>query len=221
MPYILIVDSDPRVRREITDYAKKTGYDVDEAEDGINAIKIFRRREYDAIILDVFLPELDGIDVVRQIRKKSGVPVIFLTAKSREHERLAGFEAGADDYVIKPFYVSELFARLNVLMARGAVSRRTVLSIRGLSVDLNSREVYVDEKPAVLTPREYDLLVFLMENPNIALSRETILKEVWGPDFEGTDRTVDTHIRTLREAIKPYSGCVMTVWGIGYKLDNS
>jgi DNA-binding response OmpR family regulator len=216
----LVADDDRLAREKIRGYAVRNGFDVDEAADGITAVKKFRRREYDVIIMDTVLPELDGINTAKLIRKSSGVPIIFVTAKSREHERLAGFDAGADDYVIKPFYVTELFARINAILNRGTMpAARSLLNAGDLSADRTSRTVYADETKVPLAPREYDLLVFLMENANTALSRDVLLEEVWGDDFAGTDRTVDTHIRALREKLGPCGKCITTVWGVGYKLE--
>ncbi|WP_066683482.1 response regulator transcription factor [Christensenella intestinihominis] len=220
MTNLLIADADAETRLKIRNYADPREFLIDEASDGISAIKLFRRKEYDLIALDVFLPELDGLNVCRQIRKVSAVPVVFLTAKSREFDRLAGFEAGGDDYIVKPFYVSELFARIHAILNRcRGTQKRILLSVDGLSVNLNSRSVWTDDIQVFLTPKEYDLLVFLMQNPNRALSRDAILSNVWGEEFNGTDRTVDTHIRTLRDSIRPYGNHILTVWGIGYKFE--
>ena len=217
---ILLADSDENVRAKIRQYASGCEISVDEVRDGISAIKFFRRKEYNLVVLDAFLPELDGVNVCRQLRKVSSVPIIFLTAKSSEHDRLTGFSAGADDYVIKPFFVSELFARINVLLNRNKdVHKRAILNAGGISVDINARTVFVDEKPVSLSPKEYELLVFLMDNPGRALSRSAILRGVWGEDFDGTDRTVDTHIRALRDSLAPYGKYIITVWGIGYKFE--
>jgi DNA-binding response OmpR family regulator len=220
MPNILVADDDRQTREKIKAYAVRNGFVVDEAINGIQAAKMFYRKEYDIVIMDTVLPELDGLNVAKLIRKSAGVPIIFVTAKSREHERLAGFDAGADDYVIKPFYVTELFARIHVIVNRSTMPMtRAVLSTGDVSVDRISRTVYVDGGRVPLAPREYDLLVFLMENSNTALSRDVLLREVWGEDFVGTDRTVDTHIRALRGKMGAYGDCIATVWGVGYKLE--
>ena len=220
MTNLLIADADAETRLKIMSYTDANEFLIDEAGDGISAIKLFRRKEYDLIALDVFLPELDGLNVCRQLRKISPVPIVFLTAKSREFDRLAGFEASADDYIIKPFYVSELFARIHAILNRcRETQKRTLLAADGLSVNLNSHTVWVDDIQIFLTPKEYDLLVFLLQNPHRALSRDAILSNVWGDEFSGTDRTVDTHIRTLRDSIGPYGNHILTVWGIGYKFE--
>ncbi len=221
MVQILLADSDLSSRKKIVKKAKEKGYSVEEVSDGITALKLFKRKEYDVIILDSYLPELSGLNVCRMIRKTSDVPVIFVTAMSKEKDRLDGFDVGADDYIIKPFYVSELYCRIETIIAHHKKrEERAVIHTDKISVHMYSRAVYVDDKKINLAPKEYDLLVYLMQNEGIALSREMILNNVWGQDFEGTDRTVDTHVRAIREHIAPYSDKVMTVWGIGYKFEN-
>lgn len=218
---LLLIDSDSSVRGVIRKRAAEEGYCCDEAADGIAAIKLFRRNDYNIVILDTELPELDGGSVCRQIRKMSDVPIIILSSRKTEADKLSGFELGADDYMDKPFSVSELMARIRVFLHRGGSMNKALrgkLSFGGLFIDSVSRTVYVDDRMIQLTPKEYDLLIFLSRNPNQAFSREMLLNEVWGYDFAGSDRTVDTHIKTLRESIKPYDGYIMTVWGFGYKF---
>lgn len=220
MMYLLVVDGDADTRVKIGREARKKGFGVDEAENGVQAMKLFRRREYDMVLMDAELSELDGLTVCRQMRKSSTVPVVFLTGKSNEYDRLAAFECGADDYMLKPFYVSELFARIQaILRRRRTQDKRSVLTADGVSVDTDSRTVYVDDTQAALAPREYDLLVYLLQNSNVALSREIILDHVWGEDFEGADRTVDTHVKALRKRLHPYGKNIVTVWGYGYKME--
>ncbi len=219
---LLIVDGDDSARSVIKEYAAKEDYSIDEAADGIAALKFFRRNEYNIIILDTALPELDGRNVCRQIRKISDVPIIFISAEIEEEDILSGFEAGADDYVIKPFFASELMARVRVFLHRSSgqkmdSSRR--ISANGVILDTVSRVVYVNEKAVKLTLKEYDLLLFLMRNPNKAFSRDMLLNEVWGNEFFISDRTIDTHIKSLRENLKPYQQYIATVWGFGYKFN--
>lgn len=219
---LLIADGDDTVRKLIKGYAQTEGYAVDEAENGISAFKMFRRNEYALVILDTELPELDGINVCRQIRKVSDLPILAESYKNAEADRLAAFGAGVDDYIAKPFSPLELMARVKVFLHRsGAIEHRPAAKIAfgGLCIDMASHKVYVDDQPVTLTPKEYDLLVFLAQNPNRAFSRDELLNKVWGYDFFGTDRTVDTHIKTLRESIKPYQRCIATVWGFGYKFE--
>ncbi|NLT16041.1 MAG: response regulator transcription factor [Clostridiales bacterium] len=218
---LLIVDGDESVRSVIKEKAAAEGFACDEAADGIAAIKLFRRYDYSLILLDTELPQLDGRNVCRQIRKVSDTPIIIVSARSSEEDRLTGFDLGADDYVLKPFSTCELMARVKVFLRRSGGIGRAVprkISFSGLFIDTVSRSVYVDDRLVQLTPKEYDLLFFLSQNPNEAFSRDVLLNEVWGYDFAGSDRTVDTHIKTLRENIKPYDGYIMTVWGFGYKF---
>ena len=218
---LLIADRDEAARNQIKKMAENSGYAYDTAADGIAAIKLFRRRDYHLLVMDTDLPILDGWNVCRQIRKVSEVPIIIVSAQTAEHDKLLGFESGADDYLAKPFSSLELAARIKVFIYRsGALktSCRTKVSCNGLLIDTTSRTVYVDDAVIKLTPKEYDLLFFLSQNPNKAFSREMLLNEVWGYEFTGSDRTVDTHIKTLRENIRPYDLCLATVWGFGYKF---
>lgn len=219
---LLIVNSDNSVRRIIREHAVSEGYLTDEATDGICALKLFRRNEYHLVVMDTALPELDGINVCRQIRKVSDIPVIFLSEHSDEEEKLLCFDSGADDFLVKPFSPLVLMARVKVFLHRSAnllniPSRKIVFA--GIHIDTFSRSVYVDEKIVQLTNKDYELLVFLSQNPNKAFSRDSLLDRVWGADFAGSDRTVDTHVKTLRECIKPYDGYIATVWGYGYKFE--
>jgi DNA-binding response OmpR family regulator len=220
---LLIVDEDNSVRSVIKEYAAKDDFSVDEAADGITALKFFRRNEYNIIILDTALPELDGRNVCRQIRKISDVPIIFISSEIDEDDILSSFEAGADDYVTKPFFASELMARVKVFLHRSSgqkLDSTRRISANGVLADTVSRVVYVDEKAVKLTPKEYDLLLFLMRNPNKAFSRDALLNEVWGNDFFVSDRTIDTYIKALRENLKPYQHYIATVWGFGYKFNS-
>jgi DNA-binding response OmpR family regulator len=218
---LLIIDKDEAVRTAIKRMASIHGYAYDEAADGIAALKLFRRHDYNIVIIDPDLPELDGKNVCRQIRKVSDVPILIACSKCSEEDKLTAFELGADDYIVKPFFTQELFSRIRVFLYRmGSLSKSapTKITFGGLFIDTLSRTVYVDDCIAQLTPREYNLLFFLSQNPNKAFSRETLLNEVWGYDFAGSDRTVDTHIKTLRGNIKPYDTSIVTVWGFGYKF---
>ncbi len=218
---LLIVDQSSTIRSEIHQLAISQGYTCDEAADGIAALKLFRRNDYHLVILDTDLPELDGGNVCRQMRKMSEVPILFISTRTSEHDRLCAFEAGADDFIVKPFYPRELLARIKVFLYRTGSKTKCVadkVAFNGLFINTVSREVTVDDRPVQLTPKEFDLLLFLSQNPNKAYSREALLNEVWGYCFTGSDRTIDTHIRTLRENIRPYDGYIVTVWGFGYKF---
>jgi len=215
---LLIADQETDIRTTIKTYASLEGFVCDDAADGLHAMKLFRHQEYAIIILAADLPELDAWNVCRQIRKVSHTPIIMLSHANNEDIKLTYFEAGVDDFVIKPFFPRELIARIHVFLRLSAAvnlpPRRIVF--RGLCIDLVSRAVFIDGESIVLTPREYKLLLYLAQNPHKALSREMILNEVWGEEFFGTDRTVDTHIKSLRENIKPYQGYIGTLWGFGY-----
>ena len=219
MIQLLIVDDDRQTRFKVRTAVEKEQMHLDEAEDGLQALKQLRRKEYDLILSDILLPELDGVTVLRQVRKSSDIPFIFLSSRSGEPDKLKAFSAGADDYVTKPFFASELVARIHVLLERcNKMIKRSFLSAAGITVNLDAREVLIDGISTPLSPREYDLLVFFMENPNQAHTRETLLDEVWGHDFDGTDRTIDTHVKSLRSRLRPYNGYVATVWGVGYRF---
>lgn len=218
---LLIVDRESAIRNAIKQVAMVQGYAFDEAADGIAALKLFRRHDYNVVLLDTDLPELDGKNVCRQIRKVSDVPILIISASCSEQDKLSAFELGADDYIAKPFSPKEVLARVKVFLHRTGSRTRSVpakITFGGLFIDTISREVTADEHIVQLTPKEYDLLFFLSQNPNKAFSRETLLNDVWGYDFTGSDRTVDTHIKTLRENIRPYDTCIVTVWGFGYKF---
>ncbi len=218
---LLIADQNSAIRGDIRLLAVSQGYSFDEAADGIAALKLFRRNDYNLIVMDTDLPELDGRNVCRQIRKVSDVPILFISTRTSEQEKLCAFEIGADDFIVKPFYPRELLARIKVFLYRTGSQTKCVadkIAFNGLFINTVSREVTVDDRPVQLTPKEYDLLFFLSQNPNKAYSREALLNEVWGYCFTGSDRTIDTHIRTLRDNIRPYDGYIVTVWGFGYKF---
>lgn len=218
---MLIVDNDESARNHMKELAQELGYAFDSAADGITAIKLFRRYDYQIVVMDTDLPILDGWNACRQIRKVSAVPIIFVSSQTAEKDKLLAFELGADDFLCKPFSKPELKARIKVFIYRTQGIRQSTLSkiaFNGLLIDTISRTVYVDERSVKLTPKEYELLYFLSQNPNRAFSREALLNEVWGYEFIGSDRTVDTHIRSLRENIRPYDPYIVTVWGFGYKF---
>jgi DNA-binding response OmpR family regulator len=218
---LLIADKDDSARTQIKKLAENACYFYDAATDGIMAIKQFRRHDYHLIVMDTDLPMLDGWNVCRQIRKDSDVPIIIVSANSTERDKLLAFELGADDYVCKPFSSAELLARIKVHLYRSQgikTAAPSKIAMNGLHIDTISHTVCVDDNVVKLTPKEYDLLYFLTQNPNKAYSRENLLNEVWGYEFSGSDRTVDTHIKTLRENIKPYDSYIVTVWGFGYKF---
>lgn len=218
---LLVADTDSSVRNIIRIAAQEESWDCEDAGDGITALKLIRRNTFQLAIVDYNLAELDGKIVCRQIRKNSNIPVILLSTHDGEAERLAGFAAGANDYIIKPFYPRELVARVkSFLFLCGHAPEAPKTLVRGsITIDLHSFKVSVDDHPVTLTPKEYDLLVFFCKNPYKAYSRDALLNLVWGDDFYGSDRTVDTHVKSLRNKIQPYHYYIVTVWGVGYKFE--
>ena len=222
MKKLLIVDDEEKIREVIKEYAEFEGYEADESSDGMDAVKKVKEQDFDLIIMDVMMPKLDGFSAVKEIRKTKDIPVIMLSARTEEYDKLFGFELGVDDYVVKPFSPKELMARVNAVLKRkdstvtGLVNK---VSFEGLTVDYVGRNVFVDDKKIFLTPKEYELLCYLIKNVGIALSRERLLKDVWGYDYYGDDRTVDTHVKMLRSSIGVYRKFIITLRGVGYKFE--
>lgn len=223
MAHILIVDDETNIRRVVREYAEFEGYEVTEAENGMEAVGLCHENDYDLIIMDVMIPRLDGYSACKEIHKTKQIPVIMLSARGEEYDKLFGFEIGIDDYVVKPFSPKELMARVKVVLKRNTQSAQAAepdkYVFEGLEVNISGREVYVNGKKAAMTPKEYDLLFFLVKNRNIALSRDKLLEEVWGYDFFGDDRTVDTHIKMLRNSLGEYRRFIVTLRGMGYKFE--
>ena len=217
---ILVVDDEKSIREVIRTYAEFEGHEVVEAVDGLDAIDKVKEEDFDVIVMDIMMPRLDGFSSYKEIKKIKNIPVLMLSARSEEYDKLFGFEIGIDDYVTKPFSPKELMARLNVIVNRNnKVEENNTMEFEGLKIDLDGRVVFVDDEIVDLTPKEYDLLVYMVKNKNIALSRDKLLNQVWGYDFYGEDRTVDTHIKMLRNSIKDYRKFIITVRGVGYKFD--
>ena len=219
---LLVVDDEPKIREVIREYAEFNGYEVTEAADGMSAVGLVKLNDYDLVILDIMMPKLDGFSACKEIKKIKYVPVIMLSARGEEYDKLFGFELGIDDYVVKPFSPKELMARINVVLARRNAAPQTrsdVLKFGGLEINIAARTVSVDGERIELTPKEYDLLFYLIENRNIALSRDKLLSDIWGYDFFGDDRTIDTHIKNLRNALGPYRDYIVTLRGVGYKFE--
>mgnify|MGYP002335494203 CR=1 FL=1 len=219
---ILIVDDEAKIREVIKEYAEFSGYEVTEAEDGMSAIGLCKLNDYDLIIMDIMMPKLDGFSACKEIKKLKDIPVIMLSARGEEYDKLFGFELGIDDYVVKPFSPKELMARINVILSRknaGSASAQGVMKFGGLEINIPARTVTVDGQKVDLTPKEYDLLFYLVENRNIALSRDKLLSDIWGYDFFGDDRTIDTHIKNLRNNLGPYRDYIVTLRGVGYKFE--
>lgn len=222
MARILIVDDEAKIREMIKKYAVFEGYEVAEAEDGFNAVQLVEKNDYDLIVMDVMMPDLDGFSAVKAIRKIKQTPVIMLSARGEEYDKIHGFEVGVDDYVVKPFSVKELMMRIQAVLARGkhsSAEENSIESFEGLTLDYTARIVSIDGKRIDLSPKEYELLFFLAKNKNIALSRERLLTEVWGYDYYGDDRTLDTHIKLLRKSLGEYQKFIVTVRGVGYRFD--
>lgn len=219
MTRLLIVDDELKIREVVKEYSLMNGYEVDEASDGLEAIDKVKNNDYDCIILDVMMPNLDGFSACKQIKSLKKIPIIMLSARNEEYDKLFGFELGVDDYVVKPFSCKELMARVKVIVERGKVSNNTILTFKGLTIDIDGRSVIVDNQKVNLTPKEIDLLFYMVKNRNIALSRERLLEEVWDIDYFGEDRTVDTHIKMLRHNLGPYRDFIVTVRGMGYKFE--
>lgn len=223
MEHILIVDDEINIRKVVREYAEFEEYEVTEAENGMEAVNLCRDNDYDLIIMDVMMPRLNGYSACKEIRKTKNIPVIMLSARGEEYDKLFGFEIGVDDYVVKPFSPKELMARVKAVLKRNSKPDDAVQPDRyvfeGLQIDISGREVYVNGQRASMTPKEYDLLFYLVKNKNIALSRDKLLEEVWGYDFFGDDRTVDTHIKMLRNSLGEYRKFIVTLRGMGYKFE--
>ena len=224
---ILIVDDETMIRSLIRKYAEFEGHSVVEAVDGMDAISKFKSDGADIIIMDIMMPELDGFSACREIRKISGVPIIMLSARGEEYDKINGFEIGIDDYVVKPFSPKELMLRIEAIMKRSKTqakkeSKNEVVSLAGggIVVDFTARIVYRDGERIEMSPKEYDLFFYMIKNKNIALSRDKLLSDVWGYDFFGDDRTLDTHIKILRKSLGAYNGLIVTIRGVGYRLED-
>ena len=218
---ILIVDDEEMIRGVLREYIEFEGNEAEEAADGMEAVKLCREKDYDLVLMDIMMPHLDGFSAVKEIKKSKDIPVIMLSARGEEYDKLFAFEIGVDDYVTKPFSPKEVMARINAVTKRRKQksSGNEILKFEGLEVDMAGRNVYVDGEKAELTPKEYELLFYLIRNKGIALTREKLLYDVWGFDFYGDDRTVDTHIKMLRGNLKEYRKFIVTLRGLGYKFE--
>nr|WP_035302062.1 response regulator transcription factor [Clostridium sp. DL-VIII] len=219
MAKLLIVDDDIHLRKLILTYAELDGFQCEEVETGEKAIEKVKENQFDIAVLDVMMPGLDGFEALAEIRKESQIPVIMLTSRSEEYDKLLGFNLGADDYVPKPFSPKELIARIRAVLKRSGSKSSDNLLFEDLCISPGSRTVTAGEKVFNLPPKEFDLLLYLAQNEHLVLSREQILNRVWGYDYYGDARTLDTHIRSLREHLGTYRKVVQTVWGVGYKFE--
>lgn len=223
MEKILVVDDEEKIRAIIRKYGEFEGYEVTEACDGMEAIEICKKQDFDVMILDVMMPELDGFSTCREIKKIKDIPVIMLSARGEEYDRIHGFELGIDDYVVKPFSPKELMMRVKVVIGRNSdksmKNGHEIFTAEGLVVDFTGRTVTVDGERVDMSPKEYDLLFYMVRNRNIALSREKLITEVWGYDYYGDDRTLDTHIKLLRSSLGEYRKFLVTLRGVGYRFE--
>ena len=215
---LLIVDDEKLIRDVIREYGENEGYNIIEAEDGIEAINKVKENTIDIMVLDIMMPKLDGFSAYKEIKKIKNIPTIMLSARGEEYDKLMGFDLGIDDYVTKPFSPKELMARLKAILQRYKGLENDKFTYKDLVVDFNGHSVYMKDNIINLTPKEYDLLVYFIENKNIALSREQLLSNIWGYDFFGDDRTIDTHIKMLRNNLGEYRDLIITVRGVGYKF---
>ncbi|MBQ1304649.1 MAG: response regulator transcription factor [Erysipelotrichaceae bacterium] len=221
---LLIADDEIKIREVIKEYGKLYGYEVKEASDGEEAIDMVEKEDFDCVILDIMMPNLDGYSACRNIKKRKDVPVIILSARQDEDDKLYAFDLGIDDYVTKPFSPKELMARVKVVIERhgGNVSvQKSSYSYQGIKLDVNAHEVTVDDEEVHLTNKEFELLKYFLRNPNVVVSRFTLLEKIWGYDFYGVERTVDTHIKMLRKNLGPYGSLIKTVRGEGYKFEQN
>ena len=227
---ILVVDDELGIRSFVRKYAEFSGHQVIEASDGMEAVAVFKSQKIDIIVMDIMMPELDGFSAVREIRKISNVPIIMLSARGEEYDKINGFNLGIDDYVVKPFSPRELMLRIEAVMKRAGVNNNEaiksekaheVIEIDGgaLRADITARIVFIDDERIDMSPKEYELFFYMLLNHNIALSREKLICEVWGYDFYGDARTLDTHIKLLRKSLGRYSSLIVTLRGIGYRLE--
>lgn len=222
--HILVTDDEENIRKFIRKYAEFEGHKVTEAANGMEAISLCRSTTFDIIIMDIMMPELDGFSACREIRKVCDTPILMLSARGEEYDKINGFEIGVDDYVVKPVSPKELMLRIEAIMRRlkhsdDSAQQREMVTIEGLTVDFTGRLVYVDGVKTDMSPKEYDLLFYMIRNRNIALSREKLITEVWGYDFYGDDRTLDTHIKLLRKSLGPYNKFIVTLRGVGYRFE--
>ena len=224
MSKMLIVDDEEKIRAVVREYAEFEDFEVTEARDGMEAVALCRENDYDIIIMDVMMPELDGFSACREIRRKSQVPVIMLSARGEEYDRIHGFELGIDDYVVKPFSPRELMMRVSAVLKRTAANAPAAsdgerVTIGDMVVDFAARQVTIKGEKLNLSPKEYDLLFYMVRNRGIALTREKLISDVWGYDFFGDDRTLDTHIKLLRKSLGDYADKITTLRGVGYRFE--
>ncbi|MBU3812681.1 MAG: response regulator transcription factor [Candidatus Niameybacter stercoravium] len=221
---LCIIDDEEKIRALIKKYALFEGYEVKEAENGMQAIEMCQRENFDLVVMDIMMPELDGFSACKKIREFSEVPVIMLSARGEEYDKIHGFEIGVDDYMVKPFSPKELMMRVQAVLKRSKsnqeIAQKDIMQCEGLKIDFTGRLVYIDEEKIDMSPKEYELLFYMAKNKGVALRREQLLNQVWGYDFYGDDRTLDTHIKLLRRSLRHYSKFIVTLRGVGYRFES-
>jgi DNA-binding response OmpR family regulator len=219
---LLVVDDEQKIRGVIREYAEFNEFVVVEAGDGMEAVALCKDEDFDIIVMDVMMPKLDGFSAVKKIKQTKDIPVVMLSARGEEYDKLLGFELGIADYMVKPFSPKELMARINAILARRSPAPETTqkMIFDGLEIDVLAHEVKIDGEAVELTPKEYDLLFYLAQNKNVALSRDQLLRDIWGYDYFGDDRTIDTHIKNLRNNLGEYRERIVTLRGVGYKFEH-
>lgn len=218
---ILICDDEEGLRKIISKYAENEGYVAYEAKNGLEAVQLENSENFDLIIMDIMMPELDGFSAVKEIRKTSNVPIIMVSARGEEYDKMLGFELGVDDYVVKPFSSKELMFRIQAILRRVGKNQNKsdIVKINGLVVDMSAYKVSIDDQVLQLAPKEYELLFLLVRNMNIAMQRSQIIETVWGYDYDGDDRTLDTHMKLLRKSLGEYASHIKTIRNVGYRFD--
>lgn len=222
MAHILIVDDEAKIRQLIQKYAAFEGFETSEASNGMEAIDMCQSTDFDLIVMDVMMPELDGFSTVKEIRRHKKTPILMLSARGEEYDKIHGFELGIDDYVVKPFSGKELMMRIRAILSRTSriANAHEISRVGALQMDFTARIVSIDDERINLTTKEFELLACFMRHPNIALTREQLIQNIWGYDFMGDDRTLDTHIKSLRKALAQYSECIVTLRGVGYRFED-
>lgn len=219
MTKLLVVDDEKNIREIIRKYAEFEGYEVKEAEDGMMAVEMCRKEDFDLVIMDIMMPELDGFSASKMILKEKQIPFILLSARGEEYDKIHGFEIGVDDYVVKPFSPKELMMRVGAILKRSNKATSDIYTYKDLKINFVSRIVTINNERIDLSPKEYDLLFYMVRNKDIALTREQLISNVWGYDFFGDDRTLDTHIKLLRKCLREYSDMIVTLRGVGYRFE--
>ncbi len=217
---ILIVDDEVMIREVIKEYLDNEGFDYEEAEDGFQALEMLNNNTYDLMVLDIMMPEMDGFSLLNKVPKDKLIPTIVLSARDQEFDKLQGFDLGIDDYLTKPFSPKELIARIKAIKNRTIKNLPTLYNYKTLQINFSAHTIKIDNETINVTPKEFEILTYLIKNKNIAISREQLLSNLWGYDFFGDDRTVDTHIKMLRNNLRKYRNLIETVRGIGYKFND-